>query len=213
MARRLSYANVTATLALFIALGGSGYAALNLPANSVTSKQVKNGSLLSKDFKKGQLKARGQRGAAGVQGPQGDRGLAGLPGPSGLAGAPGGQGAKGDAGSDGLAKAYAGISGLGQTLPGAKGISTANITVHPFGEYCINGLSFTPTSISVMPDVLSGDIHPWVAEVQVPSENTGGCGGAQAYIRIAEETIAGANFGVAFISRTGAPHGFYLELN
>ena len=30
---RLTYANVTATVALFIALGGTGYAALSLPAS------------------------------------------------------------------------------------------------------------------------------------------------------------------------------------
>ena len=34
---RLTYANVTATLALFIALGGSSYAALKLPRDSVGS--------------------------------------------------------------------------------------------------------------------------------------------------------------------------------
>jgi hypothetical protein len=38
---RLTYANVTATLALFIALGGSGYAALKLPKNSVGPRQLK----------------------------------------------------------------------------------------------------------------------------------------------------------------------------
>jgi hypothetical protein len=40
--RRASYANVTATLALFVALGGTGYAAIKLPANSVSTKQIKN---------------------------------------------------------------------------------------------------------------------------------------------------------------------------
>jgi hypothetical protein len=58
---RLSYANVIATVALFAALGGSSYAALNLPKasvgpkqlkkNSVTSPKVKRGSLLVSDFK------------------------------------------------------------------------------------------------------------------------------------------------------------------
>jgi hypothetical protein len=38
---RLSYANVTATIALFVALGGTGYAAVNLPRNSVGSKQIR----------------------------------------------------------------------------------------------------------------------------------------------------------------------------
>ena len=60
----LSYANVMSSIAVFMVLGGSAYAAATLPKNSVGSKQiksnavtsskVKNGSLLSKDFKAGQ---------------------------------------------------------------------------------------------------------------------------------------------------------------
>lgn len=37
---RLTYANVTATLALFIALGGASYAAVELPAGSVGARQL-----------------------------------------------------------------------------------------------------------------------------------------------------------------------------
>jgi hypothetical protein len=74
------YANATATMALVLALGGTSYAAIKLPANSVTTKTVKDRSLLSKDFKRGQLPA-GRQGAAGSAGPQG------APGPAGPAGA------------------------------------------------------------------------------------------------------------------------------
>jgi hypothetical protein len=42
---RLSYANVVATLALFVALGGASYAAIELPANSVGSRQLRHGSV------------------------------------------------------------------------------------------------------------------------------------------------------------------------
>ena len=48
---RPSYANVTATLALVIALGGTGYAAVNLPKNSVGSKQIQNSSVKSADVR------------------------------------------------------------------------------------------------------------------------------------------------------------------
>ena len=44
---RLTYANVTATLALFIALGGSTYAATQLPPNSVGSQQLKPNAVTS----------------------------------------------------------------------------------------------------------------------------------------------------------------------
>jgi hypothetical protein len=45
---RLTYANVMATIAVFIALGGTGYAALKLPKNSVGTKQIKNGAVTGK---------------------------------------------------------------------------------------------------------------------------------------------------------------------
>ncbi len=76
-----SYANVTATIALIVALGGTSYAAIKLPKNSVTSATVKDRSLLKKDFKTGQLPA----GKTGKQGPPGPAGTAG----SGAAGGAG----------------------------------------------------------------------------------------------------------------------------
>src|SRR3954451_1850488 len=141
MRRHLSYANVIGTLALFVALGGSSYAALKLPKNSVTSAQVKNGTLLAKDFKKGQLKA-GPTGAVGAKGATGDRGLGGPAGPFGPIGE---QGTKGDRGLDGSAKAYAYITSQGKAGPNAHGITDANITVFPFSQYCIDGLPFAVT--------------------------------------------------------------------
>lgn len=48
----LSYANVVATLALFIALGGVSYAAVKLPANSVGEKQIKKNAIVGKKIKK-----------------------------------------------------------------------------------------------------------------------------------------------------------------
>jgi hypothetical protein len=38
---KLTYANLMATLAVFIALGGASYAATQLPRNSVGTKQLK----------------------------------------------------------------------------------------------------------------------------------------------------------------------------
>jgi hypothetical protein len=48
--RHLSYANVMATAAVFIALGGSSYAAL-----TITGADVRNGSLTKRDLKKNTL--------------------------------------------------------------------------------------------------------------------------------------------------------------
>ena len=50
LGRRLSYANVMATLAVFIALGGSSYAAL-----TISGRNVVNGSLTNRDLKRDTL--------------------------------------------------------------------------------------------------------------------------------------------------------------
>ena len=50
---KLTYANVVATLALFIALGGASYAAIKLPKNSVGTKQLKKNAVGPKQLKKG----------------------------------------------------------------------------------------------------------------------------------------------------------------
>jgi hypothetical protein len=47
---RLSYANVMATLALFVALGGVGYAAVKLPKDSVRSKQIKEDAVKASEL-------------------------------------------------------------------------------------------------------------------------------------------------------------------
>ncbi len=65
MRQRLTYANVMATVAVFIALGGASYAALKLPKNSVgpqqlkknavTTAKIKNEAITASKVKKGSL--------------------------------------------------------------------------------------------------------------------------------------------------------------
>lgn len=103
--RRPSAGLVVGLIALFVALGGTSYAAINLPkasvgtaqlkngavsaqkvkSNAIGSAKVKDGSLLAKDFKAGQLPAgpagpQGPAGAPGAQGPQGEQGAPGISG-------------------------------------------------------------------------------------------------------------------------------------
>jgi hypothetical protein len=86
-----SHHTIVAYIALFVALGGTSYAAVTLSNNSILSRHIKNGqvkrsdladravnaakvadgSLLAKDFKAGQLPS----GPAGPQGPKGDAGI------------------------------------------------------------------------------------------------------------------------------------------
>jgi hypothetical protein len=54
---RMSYANVIATLALFVALGGSSYAALQLPRNSVGPTQLKKNAVTAAKIKRNAVTA------------------------------------------------------------------------------------------------------------------------------------------------------------
>ena len=54
---RLTYANVTASLALFIALGGTGYAAVTLPRNSVGQAQLRNNAVGTKELRTGAVRS------------------------------------------------------------------------------------------------------------------------------------------------------------
>jgi hypothetical protein len=84
VAARLTYANVVATLALFVALGGGAYAAFKLPANSVGTKQIKDEAVTPAKLARADLGLfRGQTGATGQPGPRGLQGVKGDPGPPG----------------------------------------------------------------------------------------------------------------------------------
>jgi hypothetical protein len=90
---RLSYANITATIALFVALGGTSYAALTLPRNSVGSSQIRKNAVGSSEIRSravgsseirdrtiklgdistsARTSLRGAQGPAGPAGPKGD---------------------------------------------------------------------------------------------------------------------------------------------
>jgi hypothetical protein len=84
--RRLTYANVVATLALAIAVsGGTAYAASHLingkqiAKGTITGANIKKGTLTSPLFGAGALQS-GPRGPAGAAGPRGATGATGAPG-------------------------------------------------------------------------------------------------------------------------------------
>jgi hypothetical protein len=90
MRRRLSYANVTATLALFFAISGGAMAASHYLITS--TKQISPKvltKLTGKPGKNGIAGANGATGAAGATGKEGPPGKEGLKGEEGKAGAPG----------------------------------------------------------------------------------------------------------------------------
>ena len=64
-------------IALFVALGGTSYAAVKLPANSVGSKQIKNNAVRSAEVKNKSLKPQDFAAGTLLQGPTGPRGATG----------------------------------------------------------------------------------------------------------------------------------------
>ena len=139
--RHLSYANVTATLALVLAAGtGGAWAAGEL----LTGKDVKNASLTGADLRKGsvgidrlrpaevaKLRGPGVVGASGAIGPSGSAGPAGPAGPAGAPGAAGRDGANGKDGAAGTpgaagASAFAPLPS-GQTITGGTGIEAPSV--------------------------------------------------------------------------------------
>jgi hypothetical protein len=112
---RPSPALVVASLALAVALGGTGYAAIALPANSVGTKQLKNGAVIAAKVKRGALRAANFAPGQIPQGSKGDRGADGLPGAAG---------AKGDKG-DAATKLFAVVDASGNATVKSSGVSSS----------------------------------------------------------------------------------------
>jgi hypothetical protein len=103
--RHLNFANVVAALALFVALGGTSYAATGGFSSGGTLRAcaTEEGAIrllkAGKKCKKGQTAvAWNQTGPAGAKGPTGATGATGATGTAGAAGAKGSEGPKGASG-------------------------------------------------------------------------------------------------------------------
>lgn len=131
--RHLTYANVAASLALFLALGGAAYAATQLPKNSVGTRQLRNGSVTAaKIAGRTRRQLRGSRGPAGPQGPQGKTGKQG---PKGATGARGAQGPQGPSGADGNGPALEVFAGLKPIEAGGSTVVAENLGA---GAYAVS---------------------------------------------------------------------------
>jgi hypothetical protein len=87
--RRPRYSDITATIALVVALGGTSYAVAALPRNSVGTAQLKAHAVTKGKLAAG-VATRGPAGPTGPTGPQGPAGPYGSQGPQGPAGPAGG---------------------------------------------------------------------------------------------------------------------------
>ncbi len=98
---RLSYANITSTLTVFIAVAGTAWAATSLPAGSVGAAQIRTGAVTSGKVRDHTLTARAFRDRTALVGPTGPAGAVGPPGTAGPAGPRGAAGADGKPGQTG----------------------------------------------------------------------------------------------------------------
>ena len=132
--------NALGALALFVALGGTSYAAFKLPASSVGTKQIRAGAVtkakLATDITRGLT-------SSTIQGPRGPQGATGPQGPQGLQGNAGAQGVPGSA------LAYAHINADGTVDKArSKNVDRAVVFQTSTGdpEYCIN-TTVTPHNV------------------------------------------------------------------
>jgi hypothetical protein len=203
-----SPALAVALLALFVALGGTGYAALQLPKNSVGAKQirkgavknakiatnavtgpkVKPGTLTSSDFRAGTL-LQGPRGERGERGPQGNPGANGSP----AFGAVLGRGVNVPAGTSFLAPS-------GQLASNANENNVSSFT--PNATMTASDLAVTLTVATGLADTRTFTVRVGNANTAltctVPPGNTG-CTGAQSV------TIPGGSLISIGSTSTGAP--------
>jgi Collagen triple helix repeat (20 copies) len=184
--------NAVAYLALFVALGGTSFAAAtvitgkNVKNSSLTGADVKNSSLTGGDVKDKSLttsdfngSVQGPKGDTGLQGPKGDIGAKGDTGTKGDTGATGDTGAPGAAGT---AVAYATVEPDGTVDPQkSKNITAANIDPDTqTGMVCFTGLPFTAKSAMVTTQGVFDNGEPDViasAFVSLGAVSTGDCNG------------------------------------
>jgi len=123
-----------ALTALFVALGGTGYATTHFAATVV------KGTVAKPKSHRGPRGPRGPRGAQGAQGPQGPRGLKGDTGPAGAA-------------ATALGYAKVNINGSVDAAQ-SKNVTSANVVkTGPGGaSFCFVNLPFTPQSVMATND-------------------------------------------------------------
>jgi hypothetical protein len=191
--------NTIALVALFVALGGTTYAASTalIGTNTVASPQVVNGSLQTKDLSGQARKAlKGNRGFRGLVGARGARGPTGVQGAQGPRGVQGIQGVQGSQGLSGPARAYAVVAADG-TVNAAL---SKNITVNKngAGTYCITlGGGIDPATTTLAASVIftfGGDTTATIQVANPAIANVGNCAAGQ--FEVITRTLVSAAAGV-----------------
>jgi hypothetical protein len=222
---RLTYANVMASIAVFLAMSGGAYA-LTIPRNSVgtrqlreravtrskvatgaiASTQVRDRSLRARDFLRSDLPA-GPRGASGATGARGSTGS------RGSTGARGATGARGESALDPLP--------TGRTIHGVVGANLHSPSNDATNDWGVDAVLPVParnnlTDAQVSVNVASAIGAPTTADTDA------GCSGTPALptapagrvcIYVTAATNALTLQGLSAAGATGTPYGFKLVWN
>jgi hypothetical protein len=170
--RRITYANVAATLALVFAMSGGAYAAkryLITSTGQISPKVLK--SLKGASGKNGSAGAQGSAGAAGAAGAKGDAGASGGQGPQGVAGEKGERGEKGGKGTEGEPGQEGSPWTAGGTLPSGATETGAWTSGEIVGTASVNVLTAISFSIPLEKALDAAHVH-YVTAAEV-EEKTG----------------------------------------
>jgi hypothetical protein len=173
--------NALGALALFVALGGTSYAATGGFSSGGALKACANEEGVIRLLKPGKTCKKGQKAVSWNQtGPAGAAGPRGAAGALGAAGGTGAAGAKGESGANGTARAYGVVSSAGQIVAAKSKNLTAEKT--GTGSYCVRptggGINFATVQAiaTVDHDDGSGDYHI-VQTIAADSTNEDDCPG------------------------------------
>jgi hypothetical protein len=221
---RLTYANVMASIAVFLSMSGGAYA-LTIPTNSVGSRQLRSkavtraklatNAVTSTSVRDGSLRARDFRSSDLPNGPRGARGAIGSRGATGARGATGLRGLTGPRGESGLDPVPSGRTIRG--VVGANFEAPTNATTETYG---------VDVTLPVPAANALGDAQVAVnagATGLTPTDPNAGCTGTAAAptapagilcIYLSAATNAATPTGSSVLgSAAGSPYGFKLTWN
>ena len=189
------HSTIAAYLALFLALGGTSYAVVNLPRNSVGAGELRTNAVRSSDVKNRSLKAIDFQKGSFLKGTTSAPGPVGPAGPAGAPGAPG------------TARAYARIDRNDCANPGpcglddSKGVSAA--VRQSLGVYCVTapGISSANVTAAVTVDYTSTSSPEGLGQAML-GDGAGTCP-ADSFRVVTKRITGGGSVNDAFVNDIG----------